>query len=220
MKFEASDLERVFRDCFFEPDRTILVGGGDEPLYLPSSDLTRGPHRIVYREDYIASALHEVAHWCLAGARRRRLEDYGYWYAPDGRNADEQAAFERVEARPQALEWILSDACRFEFNLSADNLDAGFGPSAGFAEAVAGERRRFLTRGLPPRAQRFRAALASELAQAAEHGSERARSRCHAALASGSSDSIRRAAPATRVAPGTPAAPGTGRRAAVTRPGA
>jgi len=119
------------------------------------------PHRIVYREDYPASALHEVAHWCLAGADRRRLEDYGYWYAPDGRSAEEQAAFERAEARPQALEWVLSDACGFAFNLSADNLDGGVGPSPSFVEAVAQERSRFLECGLPNRAECYRAAIAS-----------------------------------------------------------
>jgi elongation factor P hydroxylase len=62
-------------------------------------------------KDYLASALHEVAHWCLAGVERRKLEDYGYWYSPDGRSRGEQSAFENVEARPQALEWILSDTC-------------------------------------------------------------------------------------------------------------
>ena len=189
MHFEASDLERVFRDCFFERSQTVLVGGGDEPLYLPSSDPARQPHRIVYREDFIASALHEVAHWCLAGAKRRRLEDYGYWYAPDGRDAAAQAAFERVEARPQALEWILSDTCGFEFHLSADNLDGGVGPSGRFAEAVEGARRRLLMRGLPPRAERFRAALAI-----------------------GASGSMRTAVPQT------PWAPGRARRATAGRP--
>ena len=124
MKWQASELERTFRDCFFERYATSLEGGGSEPVYLPSSDPAREPHRIVYREDYFASALHEVAHWCLAGAARRALEDYGYWYRPDGRNLAEQEEFERAETRPQAVEWIFSDACGFPFHLSADNLSA------------------------------------------------------------------------------------------------
>lgn len=157
---EPSDLERLFADCFLDDYRTVLVGGGEEPLYVPSADVARAPHRIVYREDYFASALHEVAHWCLAGAARRALEDYGYWYAPDGRTAAQQAEFERVEVRPQAIEWILSEACEFDFNLSADNLDGGTGPSAGFARSVASERERLLREGLPGRAARFREALA------------------------------------------------------------
>jgi elongation factor P hydroxylase len=191
MEFEATDLERIFGDCFFERTHTILVGGGEEPLYLPSSEPAHQPHRIVYREDYLASALHEVAHWCLAGAKRRRLEDYGYWYAPDGRDTDTQAAFERVEARPQALEWIFSDACGFEFNLSADNLDAGVGPSAGFAEAVAREKRRFLTQGLPSRAECYRVALESAPGSVLSVASSRPRE----GIATGSSGSIRAAAP-------------------------
>jgi len=119
----SAELERVFADCFAEEFRTVLEGGGEEPLYVPSSRPDISPHRIVYRADYFASALHEVAHWCLAGAERRTREDYGYWYAPDGRDGTQQAEFERVEARPQALEWIFSDACGFDFHLSADNLE-------------------------------------------------------------------------------------------------
>ena len=160
MEFESADLEAVFQDCFFAKYQTVLVGGGDEPLYVPSPNLGATPHQIVYREDYCASALHEVAHWCLAGADRRGLEDYGYWYAPDGRDTSQQAAFERVEARPQALEWILSESCGFEFNLSADNLAGGVGPSASFVEAVTRAKRTFREEGLPDRAECFRAALA------------------------------------------------------------
>lgn len=155
----AAVLEEIFAACFADEYRTVLERGGDEPLYLPSVAPDTTPHRIVYRADYFASALHEVAHWCLAGAERRRREDYGYWYAPDGRDAAQQAAFERAEARPQALEWIFSDACGFDFHLSADNLDGGVGPSASFASAVARARSRFEDGGLPARAARFRAAL-------------------------------------------------------------
>jgi elongation factor P hydroxylase len=159
VEFRSADLEIIFGDCFLGEYRTALVGGGEEPLYLPSSDPARSPHRIVYREDYFASALHEVAHWCLAGAERRGLEDYGYWYAPDGRGAEQQARFEKAESRPQALEWIFSDTCRFDFHMSADNLDGGVGPSGGFARAVELEKRKFLDGALPPRAERFRSAL-------------------------------------------------------------
>ena len=155
----AATLERIFAACFRQTYRTVLVGGGDEPLYVPSRTPESSPHRIVYRADYFASALHEVAHWCLAGAERRTREDYGYWYAPDGRSANQQSEFERVEARPQALEWIFSDACHFAFHLSADNLEGGFGPSETFEAAVHAARTQFLEAGLPARAARFRGAL-------------------------------------------------------------
>jgi len=159
MPHDARDLEELFRACFFDDFRTCLEGGAGEPLYLPSPDLERSPHRVLYREDYFASALHEVAHWCLAGSRRRQLEDYGYWYAADGRSHHEQLAFERVETKPQAIEWILSDACRFPFHLSADNLEAGLGPSPRFEEAVTRQKSEYLACGLPPRAGIFREAL-------------------------------------------------------------
>jgi hypothetical protein len=119
----------------------------------------REPHRVVYREDYFASALHEVAHWCLAGADRRKLEDYGYWYRPDGRDPREQEEFERAEARPQALEWIFSEACGFPFQLSADNLAGALGPSDRFEQGVRRAKADQLARGLPDRADRFLAAL-------------------------------------------------------------
>jgi len=154
------ELERIFAACFAESYATVLEGGGQEPLYVPSADPDRAPHRIIYRADYFASALHEVAHWCLAGSKRRRLEDYGYWYAPDGRGPEEQVAFEAAESRPQALEWIFSDACGFDFHLSADNLDGGVGPSPSFQAAVERERARLLeSGGMPGRALRFLEAL-------------------------------------------------------------
>ena len=161
MTLAAKDLERLFGDCFAQSYQTILVGGGDEPLYVPSASPETAPHQVIYREDYFASALHEVAHWCLAGADRRQQDDYGYWYAPDGRSAEQQAEFERAEARPQALESIFSEACHFPFNLSADNLDGGFGPSDRFRLAVEEAREAFSERGLPRRAEAFRRALKS-----------------------------------------------------------
>ncbi len=159
----SSWLEDVFRSCFEAEHATVLEGGGEEPLYVASPDPRAMPHRIVYREDYFASALHEIAHWCLAGAARRRLDDYGYWYQPDGRTPEQQRAFEAVEARPQALEWILSKTCGHDFHLSADNLEGGTGPSPRFAEAVERENKAFDRRGLPPRAERFVRALRASM---------------------------------------------------------
>ena len=155
----APDLERIFRECFFAEYATVLVGGSPEPLYVPSSDVLREPHRVVYREDCFASALHEVAHWCLAGADRRKLEDYGYWYRPDGRDPREQEEFERAEAKPQALEWIFSEACGFPFQLSADNLAGALGPSDRFEQGVRRAKADHRARALPARADRFLAAL-------------------------------------------------------------
>src|SRR5690606_39383874 len=52
--------------------------------YLPASE-PDGLARVVFAHGFFASALHEIAHWCIAGDYRRTLHDYGYWYCPDGR---------------------------------------------------------------------------------------------------------------------------------------
>ena len=96
---DAPQVMCLFNREFAVSDKTELIGGAAEPYYQPGS-----PHRIYFRADYLRSALHEVAHWCVAGRRRRDLPDYGYWYSPDGRHADQQQAFFTVEARPQAIE--------------------------------------------------------------------------------------------------------------------
>ncbi len=53
---------------------------------------------------FYASALHEIAHWCIAGENRCQQVDYGYWYEPNGRSEERQFEFEKVEVKPQALE--------------------------------------------------------------------------------------------------------------------
>lgn len=70
--------------------------------------------------------MHELSHWCIAGKKRRQLPDYGYWYAPDGRNAAQQRAFEQLEIKPQALECLFTLACKRHFQVSQDNLFADF----------------------------------------------------------------------------------------------
>jgi elongation factor P hydroxylase len=157
----AADLEAVFHDCFLAAYETRLCGGADEPLYEPAA--AGVPATIYYREDYAASALHEVAHWCIAGERRRRQVDYGYWYVPDGRGAGQQAEFERVEARPQALEWHFALAAGLPFRVSVDNLSRAPSAATDFEQAVAGQAQRFCREALPARAARFRSALALRL---------------------------------------------------------
>ena len=119
--FDTRRLEQVFTRCFAREFNTRLCGGAREPLYQPASEAGQ-MHLLWYREDYFASALHEVAHWCIAGVQRRQQLDFGYWYAPDGRSPEQQRAFEAVEYKPQALEWFFSLACGYRFRLGADNL--------------------------------------------------------------------------------------------------
>ncbi|HIP75598.1 MAG TPA: elongation factor P hydroxylase [Psychromonas hadalis] len=119
--FKYQDLIEIFHATFFKSTNTQLVAGDDEPIYLPASGVHTS-HRIIFAHGFYASALHEVAHWLVAGEQRRLLEDYGYWYEPDGRTALQQAAFEKVEVQPQAIEWAIASACGFTFDVSIDNL--------------------------------------------------------------------------------------------------
>ncbi|MCR9104118.1 MAG: elongation factor P hydroxylase [Gammaproteobacteria bacterium] len=164
--FASVRLEQVFDACIGQAYRTRLAGGACEPLYQPAAS-PAGVSVIYYRNDFFASALHEVAHWCLAGAARRNKVDYGYWYTADGRDAATQRAFEAVEYRPQALEWIFSRACGWQFCLSIDNLDALDGQlpdTRAFGQRVLGQVRLWQAQGLPSRAATVFNALWNEFA--------------------------------------------------------
>lgn len=162
--FHSERLERVFAGCFAEKLHTRLRGGADEPLYQPA--LEQGnPHVLYYRADYFASALHEVAHWCIAGAARRLQVDFGYWYAPDGRSGAAQQAFEVVESKPQALEWYFAKACGYRFRVSADNLEGVSGELpdvSGFRRQVYEQALGWQRDGLPGRAAEFFYGLSRE----------------------------------------------------------
>lgn len=149
--FVAQTLEQVFSDCFRKRYNAILAGGYLEPLYQPATK-TDQFNVLRYREDFFASALHEVAHWCIAGDDRRKQVDFGYWYAPDGRNASAQTAFEKVEYKPQTLEWFFAKACGYRFRISVDNLDAqgcqSFDANA-FKHRVVAQAQHWLAHGLP-----------------------------------------------------------------------
>lgn len=152
------DIEALFAECFAASDNTRLEGGGAEPLYLPAgADCAH--HRILYRGDYFASALHEIAHWCIAGPARRQWVDYGYWYHPGERGPAEQLVFEVAEAAPQALEWVFANAAGHPFRISRDNLGDASADAGHFKRCVLTEAWRYCHQGVPPRAARFIAAL-------------------------------------------------------------
>ena len=106
---------------------TILVRGDGEPEYFASRD--GNPARIEFAHGFFASALHEISHWCLAGKKRRQLDDFGYWYVADGRDEATQKLFEQVEIKPQAIECLLNLALGRYFYVSQDNLNADFDTS-------------------------------------------------------------------------------------------
>lgn len=111
----------------FDNQNTVLVRGGGEPEYFAST--ATSPAQICFAHGYFASALHEISHWCIAGKQRRQLDDFGYWYCPDGRDKSTQTAFEQVEIKPQAIECLLTHATANRFFVSADNLNADFDTS-------------------------------------------------------------------------------------------
>ncbi len=157
-------LQAVFHDVLGQRWRTRLQGGAQEPFYQAATDI-EADAIIFFTRDYFASALHEIAHWCVAGEERRKRDDYGYWYAPDGRNAEQQAAFEKVEVVPQAYEWIFSVACASPFRVSADNLAMPEGAGREFKIAIWQQVRAFCETGLPLRPRLFTEALAQEFKQ-------------------------------------------------------
>lgn len=136
--------------------------GHNEPIYLPANTEFK-QHRVLFAHGFFASALHEISHWCIAGEQRRLLVDFGYWYEPDGRSAQQQCEFEKVEIKPQAIEWILTKACGRGFNISTDNLDGDASEIAigreAFAKNVVLQVKKYLENGLPPRAAVLKQAL-------------------------------------------------------------
>lgn len=162
MMFLAFDIERIFNATFSRSHNTRLQGGAPEPFYRPAP-VAEQHHCIVYREDFVSSSLHEVAHWLVAGEARRLLPDWGYWYAPDGRTAEQQQAFQQVEIKPQAIEWLLHKACGLRFRVSLDNLGEGAGDGHDFKDAVFQRACCYINEGVNERTLTFYEALAAEL---------------------------------------------------------
>ena len=156
---DCQDLIEIFNNLFAHSEKTILIGNGIEPLYLPG-DANSLLNRIIFTQNYFASALHEIAHWCIASPQRRMQVDYGYWYNPDGRTAEQQRLFEQVEVKPQALEWIFSLAAGTKFAVSIDNLTGeSSNNQTEFAEKIYQQMQYYLSAGLPKRAMLFRKRL-------------------------------------------------------------
>ena len=155
---QYQDLITIFNACFATQYNTKLVKGGDEPLYLPA-DEDRSYHALYFAHGYFSSALHECSHWLIAGEERRKLVDFGYWYAPDGRSAEQQKLFQHVEVKPQAMEWVLSVAARHPFQVSIDNLNGEESDTQAFKQAVYQQVQNYCKQGLSMRAMNFRRAL-------------------------------------------------------------
>lgn len=146
-----TELTQLLNLQFLPHYHTLLRGGYEEPFYVaPAQDR---PAEIQFTHDYYRSALHELAHWCVAGAERRKIDDYGYWYAPDGRTQQQQEEFFKVEVKPQAIEWALSLICGVKFDVSVDNLSNTVSGADAFKQAVREQLSVYLENAFPARTE-------------------------------------------------------------------
>ncbi len=132
---------------WFSHHNVVLVKGDFEPEYFPAA--ADYPARIQFAHGFFNSALHEISHWTIAGAQRRLLPDLGYWYAPDGRTQQQQAEFEQVEIKPQAIEWLFAQAFGRKFRVSLDNLTGEGGDGSSFKDNVFAQVQRYLNGEAP-----------------------------------------------------------------------
>jgi len=152
-----AEIARRFNRSVGARHGAVLVGGAAEPLYVPAT--AARPAQIRYTKDYAQSALHELAHWCIAGAARRALPDYGYWYQPPPRDPAARAEFLAVESRVQGLERLFARAAAVRFHVSLD--DPGSEPGD-FANRVVAAGADWLANGLPVRTREVLRALSPD----------------------------------------------------------
>ena len=130
-------------NLWFSHLNVTLVRGDFEPEYFPATETA--PARIQFAHGFFNSALHEISHWTIAGDKRRLLPDLGYWYAPDGRTADQQTLFEQVEIKPQAIEWLFAQSFGRKFRVSLDNLTGEGGNGTTFKDNVFAQVQRYFS---------------------------------------------------------------------------
>lgn len=154
---DAEYCTQLIRTLRFALPELQIEGGHTEPFYRAPRD--GFPGCLQFRSDYPRSLLHELAHYCLAGDQRRAMDDFGYWYAPEGRSEAEQAAFEAAEVRPQALEWLFCDCLGLPFSPSRDDFSGR--PDHGVFVAQIQAAKEHLKASMPPTADRVLRALST-----------------------------------------------------------
>jgi len=153
----ADAIVGIFNQCFGQTYNVEISGGADEPLYTPATSTKAA--QLIFRENFPASALHEAAHWCIAGELRRNSTDFALTYIAAPRSETEQEQFLAAEVRTQSLESIFAAAANVTFNPSADNLDCDV---SDFVEAIAEYNAKtliWLNSKAGSRAMQFREAL-------------------------------------------------------------
>lgn len=128
---------------WFSYHNVQLIRGEHEPEYFPAT--LNEPAKIQFAHGFFNSALHEISHWTIAGKKRRTLADLGYWYAPDGRSAEQQQLFEHVEIKPQAIEWLFAQSFQRPFRVSLDNLTGQSHDATDFKNQVYAQVQRYLS---------------------------------------------------------------------------
>ena len=78
-----------------------IQGGASDPFYQAPKG--NRPAILFFREDYVRSFFHKLAHYCLVGDIQRQLDAFVYKYSPCDRFSNEQEQFERFEEKPQGL---------------------------------------------------------------------------------------------------------------------
>ena len=118
-----AQIAACFNATFSSAWQVRIQGGAQEPLYRPAGSACT-QSRLYYREDFAASALHEIAHWCIASVARLAREDFGYVYIPPPRTSAAQDQFLALELRTQALERVFAGAAGVPFRPSYDHFPA------------------------------------------------------------------------------------------------
>jgi len=154
-----SELLDLLNKNYLYQHATRIIGGFDQPFYRAFRDGQQA--EIQFSHDYIRSALHELSHWCVAGVERRKLDDFGYWYAADGRNQPQQDEFFKVEIKPQAIEWAFSIVAGVDFEASVDNLYNQVDGGKEFEQNLHKQMQQYLRDGFPKRVKEILLIIAS-----------------------------------------------------------
>jgi len=161
----AKHLIVLFNSVFGRAYNVVLSSDSGEPDYRASTEPTM-PNVVNFANGYFNSALHEIAHWVIAGELRRKQDDYGYWYAEDGRSPEQQKLFQQLEVFPQAIEKAFCEALERSFQASIDNLDNPLSKAeiVRFENEIEAKKCQLQEQGFPSRAQQFLNALSTQFA--------------------------------------------------------
>jgi elongation factor P hydroxylase len=155
---DYSPFIHLFNSEFKDTEATMIAESPDEPIYLPADEINP-LNRILYTKDSYTSVLHEISHWCIAGAERRKKVDYGYWYKPESQTPEEAELYKKFESKTHGIEWIFCMAAGVPFHIIPNNVAAGFEISQDLKEGVYAATLNYLNHGLPVHAEQFKKSL-------------------------------------------------------------